>query len=529
MKVLTTSEMREADRLTTERFGVPGIALMENAGTAVAEFIQSRFAPLGRRRIVVFCGKGNNGGDGFVVARKLREMGSQPDVFLFADPTDLRGDAAANFKRLESASVQPAVISNAGAWAAAKDRCCSARIFVDALLGTGLRGPVAGLLAEVIQEINRHKSHATVIAVDIPSGLSGDSGEVAGPAVAADCTISFTAPKTGMLLAPASLCVGRLVVRRIGSPPELVDEVGKGKLRWLEPWEFRALPLERPPQANKGNYGHALIVAGSVGKAGAAALASLAALRMGAGLVTVATPEPVLATVAGFAPEVMAEPLPATPEGTISRRALDSGRFSEILKGKDVIAMGPGISTHEETRQFVRSVVTNQPSVPAVLDADGLNAFAGHSAELRGLKQMFVLTPHPGEMARLLGVTVKDVQEQRIAVAQKTAAACDAFVILKGYQTVVAAPDSRAWINSTGNPGMATGGTGDVLTGMLAGITAEFGATAWPTSLAMAVYLHGLAGDLAAAEVSEAPLIASDLLRRIPAAWARLRSEIDRV
>ncbi|HVB08530.1 MAG TPA: NAD(P)H-hydrate dehydratase [Candidatus Acidoferrales bacterium] len=526
MKVLTTSEMREADRLTTERHGIASLSLMENAGAAIARFLAVHFSPLERRRIVVLCGKGNNGGDGFVVARQLRELGAQPVVFLFADAAELTGDAAENFRRLRTASIDAKIIRDAAAWSASRDSLAGAALIVDALFGTGLRGPIEGLLAQVIQDVNRHDQRACVVSVDIPSGLLGDTGEVASVAIAADYTIAFTAPKIGMITASARPWLGRLTVADIGTPRDLIDEISRSNVRWLEPWEFRALPMGRKADSNKGLYGHALIVAGSVGKAGSAALAAQGALRAGAGLVTVATPEPVLATVAGFAPEIMTEPLHATGAGTIARDVFDSGGFAKILEGKNVLALGPGLTTHEETQQFVRSIIASHLQIPVILDADGLNAFAGREVELRGSREMVALTPHPGEMARLIGSSVKDVQSRRLEVARKAAAEWQAFIILKGYETILAAPDGTAWINSTGNPAMSTGGTGDVLTGVLAGLTAQFSAQSWPLTLARGVYLHGLAGDLAAEEFGEAPLIATDLIRSIPAACAQLRDAI---
>ncbi len=526
MKILTTAETREADRLTTGKYGIASLSLMENAGASIARFLAVHFSPLERRRIIVLCGKGNNGGDGFVAARKLRELRAQPLVFLFADAAELTGDTAENFRRLRAASIETTVIRDAVAWGNSRNSLAGASVIVDALLGTGLRGPVDGLLAHVIQDVNQHDQRTCVVSVDIPSGLSGDSGEVAGPAIAADYTITFTAPKTGMIAAAARASVGRLTVADIGSPRELIEEISQSKIRWLEPWELRSLPVGRKGDSNKGLYGHALIVAGSTGKAGAAALAARGALRAGAGLVTVAAPEPVLATIAGFAAEIMTEPLHATAAGTIARDVFDSGGFAKILDGKSVLALGPGLTTQEETQQFVRAIIASRPKAPVILDADGLNAFAGRAGELRDSRQMLAVTPHPGEMARLVDSTVKDIQSRRLEVARKAASDWQAFVILKGYQTVLAAPDGTAWINSTGNPGMSTGGTGDVLTGILAGLTAQFGAQSWPLTLARGVYLHGLAGDLAAEEFGEASLIASDVIRSIPAAFAQLRDAI---
>ena len=540
MKILSVSEMREVDRLTTERCGISQQSLMEEAGGAVARFVARHFAPIEERRVALLCGKGNNGGDGFVAARELQEMGAEPEVFLFGVAGELAGEAAEAFKRMREenggATIRVKEICDAAAWEAARQEIFRAKIIVDALLGTGLRGAVEGLLAQAIDAVNRRDERTRVVAVDIPSGISGDTGAIAGgAAVMADYTVTFTAPKNGMLMASAAPFVGRLTVAAIGSPAELIEEVAKGNVRWTEPWEFRRMPFHRKADSNKGLYGHALIVAGSVGKAGAAGLAAQGALRTGAGLVTVATPEPVLATVAGFAPEVMTEPLHATPAGTIARDVFDSGGFAKIVKGKNALAMGPGLTTQDETRQFVKSVIAGKPvaangsPVPIILDADGLNAFDGCAKELRGEGRMLAVTPHPGEMGRLIGCTAKEVQANRLEIARKAAADWNAMVILKGNWTVIAAPDGRAWINSTGNPGMSSGGTGDVLTGMLAGLTAQFGAEKnWAETLALGVYLHGLAGDLAAEEFGEAPLVATDLIRCIPSAFAQMRDAMQK-
>jgi NAD(P)H-hydrate epimerase len=316
-----------------------------------------------------------------------------------------------------------------------------------------------------------------------------------------------------------------LVVKDIGTPPELLESDSHLKIHWIEPAEFRALPLRRDPVANKGTYGHALIVAGSLGKSGAAILAARGALRSGAGLVTVATPRDVLPIVAGGMPEMMTAPLESTEAGTASLRNLDYGKFAEILRGKSVLAIGPGLSMQNETQQFIRQVV-GQTELPIILDADGLNAYAGVPDTLNERHAAaMVLTPHPGEMARLLGITVKEVQARRLDVALEAAGRWRAHVILKGFHTILATPSGYAYINTTGNPGMATGGTGDVLTGILAGLTAQFGVEDWARVLSFGVYLHGLAGDIAASRVGEAPLIASDLIDAIPEAFARVLAE----
>jgi len=530
LKVLTAAQMREADRLTTERYGIASIELMENAGTAIAEFLREKFPDIRGRRILLLCGKGNNGGDGMVVARQLRDFGCAAVVFLFANPSSVEGDAAANMKRWQQGFGELYVMTSDAEWESARHALMEADLIVDALLGTGLRGPVEGFLGRVIENLNdvraKRRGKTVVISVDMPSGLASDAQDFGGPVVAADYTVTLTAPKVGQLVLPLSQRCGVLVVRGIGTPPELLESDPHLKTHWIEPTEFSALPLRRDPAANKGTYGHALIVAGSVGKSGAAILAARGALRSGAGLVTVATPQDVMPIVAGGLPEMMTAPLGATEAGTASLRNLDYGKFAEILRGKSVLAIGPGLSMQHETQQFIRLVV-GQTELPIVLDADGLNAFAGVADTLNERKApAMVLTPHPGEMARLLGTTAKEVQARRLDVALEAAGRWRAYVILKGFHTILATPSGQAYINTTGNPGMATGGTGDVLTGILAGLTAQFGVEDWARVLSFGVYLHGLAGDIAAARLGEAPLIASDLVESLPEAYARVLREM---
>ena len=480
----------------------------------------------------------------------LRAAGAKPVVILVAADGEMRGDAAANRDRWMKSGGELHFVRTVADWQAVKAALAAADVVVDALLGTGVRGAVEGLLRDVIQEVNRHGSGTMVIAVDTPSGLPADAGAAescraaetgnvdsrSAPGaiddaaiITADHTITFTAPKVGMFIGDAGAHIGQLAVREIGSPSELVEEIGRGSFRWLDAREFAEFAAPRKADGNKGNDGHALIVAGSVGKSGAAVMASWAALRAGAGLVTAAIPEPVLPAVSMANPEVMTEPLPATDTGSISLAALEYERFDKISKGKSVLGIGPGLSTHADTAEFVRTAVTKYLEVPVVLDADGLNAFAGRAQELKAQRKLLVVTPHPGEMARLVGCTVKEIQSRRLDVARKAAADWNAVVVLKGNQTVIAAPDGSAWINSTGNPGMATGGTGDVLTGILAGLIAQY----FPKYSAAAivcfgVYLHGLAGDIAYAGVGEAPLMATDLIRAIPRAYQQFFSESGR-
>ena len=535
MKVLTAEQMREVDRLTTDRYGVPSLQLMENAGAAVADYLSHAFPDLSTRSILVLCGKGNNGGDGFVVARRLREGGVPARVFLFAEPSAVRGDAAVNLQLWQAGGGELHVVTSKSEWVMAREALNEADLVVDALLGTGIKGPVEGLLASVIEDVNtwrekrpvrfRRARARFVISVDMPSGLPSGNEDFGGPVIRADVTVTFTAPKVGQLLAPRADCVRKLVVRDIGTPRELLDDDPTLKLHWLEPGEFRSLPMVRKADANKGNFGHALIVAGSVGKSGAAVLGGRAGLRVGAGLVTVATPANVLPIVAASMPDMMTTPLLATEDGTASLRNLDGDNFAQVARDKSVLAIGPGLSTNPETQQFIRTVL-QKVSLPVILDADGLNAFVGRADELRTRKpELLAITPHPGEMGRLLGATARDVQAKRLEIALDAAAKWKAFVILKGFHTILATPEGQAYVNTTGNPGMATGGTGDVLTGMLAGLTAEFGTKNWEHVLGLGVYLHGLAGDVAAERVGEAPLIASDLIEALPEAFARLLAE----
>jgi NAD(P)H-hydrate epimerase len=532
MKVLTAAQMREVDRLTTERFGVPSLKLMENAGTRVVEVLREVRPGIANDRVMILCGKGNNGGDGFVVARLLKQLGCSPEVFLFATPESVKGDAAVNLRRWQEAGTVR-LVADAAAWETARAALASANVIVDALLGTGLTGPVEGLLRGVIEDVNRARERALVVAVDIPSGLPSDTGAPMGPAVHAHHTVTFTAPKLGLILPPNCESVGRMIVGHIGTPRELLDDNAELKFHWLEPQEFRSFPVHREPGAHKGDYGHALIFAGSRGKTGAAVLAAWGALRAGAGLVTVATPASILPIVATALPEMMTEALQGTDVESIAASNLDYGRLESLTSGKSVVAIGPGLSTHVETQQFVRAVLA-QCKLPIILDADGLNAYAGRAVELKACSAGgLAITPHPGEMARLRNCTTAAIQSRRFEVALESAVEWNACVVLKGFRTIVACPDGTAFINSTGNPGMATGGTGDVLTGILAGLTAQFGGPhakgglqRWSRLLALGVYLHGRAGDLAAAETGEASLMASDLVHMIPRAYAELLSQL---
>jgi hydroxyethylthiazole kinase-like uncharacterized protein yjeF len=536
MKALTASEMREVDRLTAERFAVPGTELMENAGAAVAETV-SRLVSAGGLvvgRIVVLCGKGNNGGDGLVAARHLRPEFHHTAVILFAPPSELRGDAALNFKRWNDAGGDVLVADGESAWPAVCKRLSSADVILDALLGTGLRGPATGLMRKAIEELNafsgsaRSPVPALVVAVDTPSGLPSDGEPSDGPVVRAHRTVTFTAPKVGQLVSADASCCGELIVRQIGSPAPLVEELGRGVLRWGGPEEFARLPLLRPADSHKGLYGHVLVVAGSTGKSGAAVLAGMGALRAGAGLVTVSTPAPVQPVVASGQPEYMTEPLAVDADGSIAPGGLADPAAAELLRGKTVLAIGPGLGRLPGTERFIRTLVEST-ELPTVLDADGLNAFAGAGDRLGRRKSEFLaITPHPGEMARLLGVSTGEVQNDRSGAAREAARRWKAHVLLKGFHTILASPDGRLMVNTTGNPGLAKGGSGDVLTGVLAALTAQFGTSDWLRVLALAAWLHGCAADTLVEDADASGILATDVARALPYARRRLLEEIRR-
>lgn len=511
MKIVSAAEMREIDRVTSEQFAVPSLTLMENAGTAVADFAQSQYPRA--RRFGVICGRGNNGGDGFVAVRKLREAGKEGFVLLLADPAELRGDAAEMFRRMGHT---PLIAKSHAELVSARARLNECEVLVDAMLGSGFRPPVSGLYAEAIAAMNA--SQLPVVAVDIPSGADADvAGSQTGAIARADAIVTFTAPRPAHVF--GGLTRGLTEIAPLGSPPEAM--VSALKLNLITPHEISPLIGARPAEANKGSFGHVLVIGGSEGKAGAAAMAGMSALKSGAGLSTVATAKSVLATVAGFHPEVMTEPLQETEAGTISTRALDYGRADDLLKGRTVLAVGPGISRHAETAEFVRTVVQNYP-MPMVLDADGLNAFTGRAEVLNGAGRPLVITPHPGEMARLTGLSIPEVQRDRLGIARSFAHQHSLIVVLKGHRTLVAQPDGEVWVNTTGNPGMATGGTGDVLTGMLAGMMAQNPQYVVP-AVTSAVYLHGLAGDIACEIMGEQSLVATDLVKALPEAFRRVR------
>lgn len=588
MKIVTAEEMRAIDRATTEKYGVPSLTLMENAGTAVADFAQKHFE---FESVCVVCGKGNNGGDGFVTARKLQEAGKDVSVLILAEnAASLRGDAAEMFKELlipklwiaeEKDFNRPEV-----------EKAFQSDLIIDAILGTGFKPPLKGLVEKAVSLINDCQS--PVVAIDLPSGVDADLHSVSQHKtlfVHADGIISFTAPKSALVY--AELTDGPIAIAPIGSPANLIVSNAELNQDAFTVQDFNGLGFKRKADANKGEFGHVLVIGGSIGKAGAAAMAGLAALRTGAGLVTIACPKSVQATIAAHAPELMTIPLDETAEGTVSLLALKDRE--ELLHGKSVVVIGPGMSTNAETQEFIRDF-TGICQTQMVIDADGLNAFAGRLQDLQpdevdGWTPLRVLTPHPGEMGRLLESNTSEIQRSRIRMASRAATQSICTVVLKGHRTVVASSEGYIWINTTGNPGMAKGGSGDVLSGVIAGLLAQRehipgmfqlsaaddpdiempnpglqGIFRWtalqdptaidikkmteeyrknndellrsqiqskahkktmqfirmmgPLNVARAVYLHGLAGDIAASTYGERSMIATDIIKCLGEAFA---------
>ncbi|GAC1632552.1 MAG: NAD(P)H-hydrate dehydratase [Candidatus Acidiferrum sp.] len=532
MKALTAAEMREVDRLTIERHGISGAQLMETAGGKAADALWRVIAARENVNICVLCGRGNNGGDGFVLARFLKEERKNLRVILFGKPEEVRGDADANLKKWLDAGGKIEIINSEPELRNLWPELARCNIFVDAMLGTGLKGPATGAIALAIEELNKLSQKATlplpafILAVDTPSGLPSDGEPTAGPVLTAHWTVTFTAPKLGQLVSRASSACGTLEVVSIGSPQSLVEEIGKSPLRWAGPDEFASLPLVRAADSHKGNFGHVLVVGGSTGKSGAAALAGYASLCAGAGLTTVATPDHVQPLVAAAHPEYMTEPLASTSHGTIAHSNIASGRFENILPHKTAFAIGPGLGTDSETQDVIRHLVQHVPH-PIVLDADGLNAFAGRLEALRDRKSEFLcVTPHPGEMARLFGISNVEVQSDRVKAATEAAKRANAYVILKGFHTILASPDGRVWVNTSGGPALAKGGSGDVLTGVLAALTGQFGTADWLRVLALGVYLHGTAADILSRDEEPSGILSQQVAATIPAARQQLLREI---
>ena len=507
MRVLNTQQMREADRRTIDEIGIPAIVLMENAGRQAVAAMEAAFDDLATSHVGVLCGRGNNGGDGFVIARTLVQRGVETSVFLLGSVADVRGDARTNLEVLGRIGLTVVEITNAQEWELHFSEISRCELLVDAILGTGFHGQLSGLLETVVADVNG--LGVPVVAIDLPTGVSADTADVEGEAIEASMTVTLAAPKIPLVLPPADSHSGDLVIADIGIPLPLLDDVEGPYIELLTRERMRELVPVRTAESHKGDFGRVLVVAGSLGRSGAAHLAAIGALRSGAGLVTIATPKSCLPIVAAMAPEYMTEGLEETTAGTVDYAALD-----RVLEFKaDVIAIGPGLGQSPGTAAFVHGLL-ERAGVPLVFDADALNAFSGDPDRLMGRDGVdVVITPHPGEMARLLNTSVEAVQHDRLRHATEFAARHRVHVVLKGHRTIIAGPDNRAFINLTGNSGMATGGTGDLLTGMIA---AWFGQLLdAEAACKLAVYLHGAAGDLAEADEGDVALVASDVAARL--------------
>ncbi|MEJ2077877.1 MAG: NAD(P)H-hydrate dehydratase [Acidobacteriota bacterium] len=523
MKILTADQMREVDRLSTEETGIPSLTLMENAGFHLYLALRDRFEDLADLNIAVICGKGNNGGDGMVLARQLVQREIYPDIILLAKHEQISGDAAVNLDILAHSGVPVFEMSTEEAWEEFSRTLEVYDIVVDAILGTGITQPLHGFFARVVSDLN--DVPAFVLSVDIPSGMVSDAVEPPPLCVAADATVTFTAPKIAHILSQELEAVGELSIVSIGSPQNLLDRP-EHRVNLLTSEELADAVLPRPVASHKGVYGHVVLITGSRGKAGAAGLCSYSALRTGSGLVTVYTPRDAQPTVAAFHPEVMTEGLPSTPDGTFSREAIHLAL--DLLQGMTAVGMGPGLTTNDETVDFIRTVVAQSP-VPLILDADGLNAFKDCPDRLKNEHgQPLILTPHPGEFARLTGLSIPEILSDPIGSATEFAQRLGLWLVLKSYRTLIAAPGGEVYVSPCGNPGMATAGMGDVLTGVLTSMIGQYLASGLKEhsditrGVCLGVFLHGLAGDLAADEEGWEHLVAGDVILALGDAYDEL-------
>ena len=522
MKVVSPSTMRDMDRIAIEDYNIPGVVLMENAGREVALAVKNMWGVQKSsvsKKIALFCGKGNNGGDGFVAARHLANMGFDTIVFIIAKPRSITGDAAINLEIIKNMGLRIKVVEQESDLDEVMGMTRDASILVDAVLGTGLVGEVRGVAEKVIEIINRPE--IPVIAVDVPSGICGETGKILGSAVKAQQTVTMALPKTGLLLYPGVEYVGELFAADIGMPVNLIQSIEAEAELLDRQWVFRCFK-EYPSDAHKGTFGRVFIIAGSVGMTGAAALSGMASVKSGAGLVTIGIPESLNDILEVKLTEAMTMPLAEVPGRCISLAALN--KALEFGNQCNAVVLGPGLSKEDETQQFVRQFVQNC-DVPMVIDADGLNALAQCPKVLNEAKGPVIITPHPGEMARLLSTTLSKIQQDRVTAVKTAAREYNCTAVLKGARTLIATSEGKLLINPTGNAGMATGGSGDVLSGMIGAFLAR-GMKPYEAA-AVGVYLHGLAGDLAAGEQGEICLAAQDLIDYLPKAVKNMKEYND--
>jgi hydroxyethylthiazole kinase-like uncharacterized protein yjeF len=508
MYLVTASEMQEMDRRTIEDLGIPGMVLMENAGRGATRFLLEKFPDIGKKRVGVLAGRGNNGGDGYVIARYLKQKGVRVTVYLLADANRVKGDAAANLKFLKPLEVPLVEIPDEDSLAHLQSEMTDVDVWIDAILGTGLKSDVRGYFKTVIELING--LNKPVFAVDVPSGLNSDTGQVCGACIRASATATFAFAKTGHFTHPGPQYSGALNIIDIGIPNLIADEI-KPRQWLITKKDIENCLTTRQPDAHKGTTGHVLVVAGSPGKTGAAAMTSISALRSGAGLVTLGVAESLSPVLEPQVIEAMTAPLPETQPGILGESAFET--LDKLMADKKCIAIGPGLGQAENTKKLITKIV-KAACKPLVIDADGLNSLAGQTRLFKSADAPIILTPHPGEMARLTGSSVSVVQQNRIKCARDFAVGFNVHVVLKGAHTVIAVPDGRVFINPTGNAGMASGGMGDVLTGVIAGLIAQ-GLSAVDACRA-GVYIHGAAADSLAQEIGPWGYLAGEVMGAIP-------------
>ncbi len=522
MKVVSVRQMQELDKKTIQQIGVPGIVLMENAGRAMVREMKARISWLKQSRVLVCCGKGNNGGDGFVIARHLYNQGIPVSAILLTKKNSLSGDARINADIWRQMGGTTTEILNKKDINRFENILKDVDIVVDALFGTGLKSAPRGIFAEVIERINKRNKY--VAAVDIPSGILADSSHFAGPAVKANFTVTFGLPKIGHVIYPAAEFCGDVIVADISIPANLTASASC-QAELIDGADCAGFLARRQPDSHKGNYGHLLILAGSPGKTGAAAMAAEAALRMGVGLVTVGVPQSINDLMETKLTEAMTLPLPQTSQGTLAYESRE--HILSFGNRVTAAALGPGLSLHPETVHLVQRLI-GELDIPIIMDADAVSAFSNKQNLLnRKLKSPLAITPHPGEMARLLNLSISDIQKDRLDISKKTAKRLNVWTVLKGARTVVASTNGKCWINTSGNPGMAKGGMGDILTGMLGALAAQnFN---FEDVCKTGVFLHGLAADIAAETLPQAYYTAQDLIDFLPDAFDSVTEEKIRI
>ncbi len=508
MYLVTAAEMREMDRQTIESFGLPGRVLMENAGRSATNIFLEQFKNIKNKKIGIIAGRGNNGGDGFVIARYLAQKGIKTTVFLLSKCSEVRGDAAANLELLYPLNISVIELPDQESFSMHKTAIRHNDIWVDAIFGTGLQSDVKGFFKEIIDFINN--SDKPIFSVDIPSGLNSDTGQPCGACIQANATVTFAYAKTGHILFPGADYTGNLDIVDIGIPTHIADAV-RPLQYLLTPDIIRTVIQPRSQDAHKGNTGHLLVIAGSPGKTGAAAMAAISAMRAGAGLVTLGIPSSLNTILEIQVIEAMTHALPETGTGILGDASFNT--IMDLLSDKKCLAIGPGIGVALETKTLVHRII-QESTKPIVIDADGLNNLIGHTDILRDLNVPVILTPHPGEMARLLNTTPNDVQKNRIYYSRSFSEKFNSHVVLKGARTVIAHPDGKVFVNPTGNPGMASGGMGDVLTGLIAGFITQ--GYSPESSAHISVYIHGAAADTLAENRGPLGFLATDVMNAIP-------------